>query len=341
MFINNKNNNFSLINTETGEKIEAGPNSTIIVLSEEEQEKRKKEEEDRKKREELEKYLDEKRWVASKNEEIIKLNEKLDIEHAGACMILSLFMNMNSDGRLDMNGKPLKKEDIYKVLKVKKTRGNEIISKLLSRPIAYLQKGAKNGRYDTYKINPKYHTIGKQIDSDIKFSKIFKEQTKQLLERVELKHMGMLYKLLPNVHYQSAYLCHNPNENLILNEEKSWFDNYAEGTYKPIEHYTLKDIGKVAGISSRTVDRWLPELQEVGIIKYELGRGGIYLIRFRPDMVIRTSKKNVDLNYFKILMADFRELDRAYEQKQKEAQEKQMIKKAAGKKITKQKKKTR
>ncbi|WP_010676334.1 hypothetical protein [Bacillus timonensis] len=294
------------ISNSTGQVLDVlEPGDSIIKAVERERRKQafKQIVENIKKQNEMQKYFHQKRWIASYNNEILELTKKLNLETAGAALKATLYMNMNSNGRLDTNGRPIKRLELHNIFAVKKSQAQNYIRILSSDEVKFLVVDKATKPY-TYYINKKYHTMGTEIKDGRHFVKIFKEKTKELLDGVKLRHLGMLYILLPYFHFQSGYLCLNPSEDVRLDGEKSFFRNWIEETIKEIEHFTEEELSKVLGRDIETIVCYLKELSNAGFLMYSHSNG-VFTIKIRPDIMISVNSEKVDFEYYSFVMAEF------------------------------------
>lgn len=227
-----------------------------------------------------------KEWVACYHEPIKEvINEnKLELHEIGALLILITYMQFKKDGLLMIDGKPMKISDIEKVIGKSNSQTKRIINKLANEGLI-LKRG--NNRNREYYIDDKYHSIGKMKRS-LKFTKLFKLETRNKTQEITLHEAGLLYKILPWFHYQSYYLCANPYE--------------SEPT--KILHLNHMELSKRIGEDERTVNKHMKNLMEKGFIMQLRSSGAVNYI-VHPDVMFRQENETP---YTDVIRKQFKEL---------------------------------
>lgn len=304
-----KGTGHSIIDDETGEKIRE-INYGDTITSFEERKRRKERYENKLKKDkrdaEFEEYYKQKKWVASYTEEIKELSQMISLEEAGAAFKIILYLNMNSGGRLDVNGRALRRTELQEILGVGKTQAQIYLKTLSSKEVNFLLVDKKEKPY-TYHINKQFHSMGSKITDKRTFVKIYKEKTKELIDGVKLRHLGMLYILQPYFHFQSGYLCKNSKEDVRKDGEISFYQNWLNGTIKDIKHFTEDELAKILNKKVETVTKYLTELCQAGFLMYSRSNNK-FTIKVRPDVMFAIGSEKIDVEYQSFVMAEFKQI---------------------------------
>lgn len=209
-----------------------------------------------------------KRWVASYHDPIRAIIKDLSLTEAGAIVKLLPYLRFKTDGKLIMNGKPLKQVDIQRIIGRGRTSTNTIMSRLKELGVVEI---VPEGRSNSYYISAEFHTFGDAREG-AKFTKLYRVKTSEIIDDLDLHETGLLYKILPFFHFSEYYLCANPDE-----------DNPAV-----IDHLSRDDLAELIGHDSDTVSEAVARLQRKGaILATHSGRTVRYLVH--PDVMFRQS----------------------------------------------------
>lgn len=174
------------------------------------------------------------------------------LNQLGVFFKLSLYLQMNAGGLLMHDtgrGKygirPLTTKDMQKLLK----RGKKSTLKALEE----LEKiGAvirdNSQRPTLYYINEDLVRCGNTGGAFDNFTKVYKEEAKQLLSKLSDRQAGAIFKLMPYAHKDTYVLCANPQE------------------FEPsnVEILSSRDIAKILGIASNSTRNLLSMLINEG-----------------------------------------------------------------------------
>src|SRR5690606_7780038 len=147
-------------------------------------------------------------WVASYHDPIEEISKELTLTETGAIIKLLPYMRFKSEGKLIMNGKPLKQADIQRIFKRGKTATIDILKTLEDKGVISV---LKEGRSNVYFISARFHEMGSVKDTE-RFTKLYQVRTREITDSLDLHEAGILYKILPYFHYSEYYLVDNPNE---------------------------------------------------------------------------------------------------------------------------------
>ncbi|CAM4093961.1 hypothetical protein BAQ46_17655 [Bacillus paranthracis] len=166
------------------------------------------------------------------------------LNQLGVFFKLSLYLQMNAGGLLMQDtgrGKygirPLTTKDMQQLL----GRGKKSTLKALEeleRIGAVIRDNSQ--RPTLYYINEDLVRCGNTGGAFVNFTKVYKEEAKQLLSKLSDRQAGAIFKLMSNAHKDTYVLCANPQE------------------FKPsqVEILSSRDIAKILGIaysSARTL----------------------------------------------------------------------------------------
>ncbi|PFB91863.1 hypothetical protein CN938_10100 [Bacillus thuringiensis] len=174
------------------------------------------------------------------------------LNQLGVFFKLSLYLQINAGGLLMHDtgrGKygirPLTTKDMQKLLK----RGKKSTLKALEE----LEKiGAvirdNSQRPTLYYINEDLVRCGRTGGAFDNFTKVYKEEAKQLLSKLSDRQAGAIFKLMPYAHKDTYVLCANPQE------------------FEPsnVEILSSRDIAKILGIASNSTRNLLSMLINEG-----------------------------------------------------------------------------
>lgn len=236
-----------------------------------------------------------------------KVEEQLDVKTAGVALTLSLYMDRNSDGILKINGEIMTKQDIDEILGMDDETCKEQLDLLKGLGVIDYQRAkmevveikgrnkgkTKNISANIYKMNPNHHYMGYLLgdDRNRQFTKVFKEAAKDYLDHISLEARGLLYKLLRFVHFQSYYLVTNPNNDLRVDKEKTFYENIKEENLKKEilhmqEDLTIDGFIEITGKSRRTVERYIKEWEYARLV-IKNGRGKNASFLMNPSIFTR------------------------------------------------------
>lgn len=228
------------------------------------------------------------------------VEDRLDVKTAGVALTLSLYMERKSDGILKVNGEVMTKQDIDEILGMDDETCKFHLDSLKKQGVIDYQRekveiletrGRNKGKSkiisaNVYKINPNHHYMGYLMgeNKERDFTKVFKEAAKDYLEYISLEARGLLYKLLRYVHFQSYYLVMNPNVDLRIDKEKTFYENIKEDEIKKDILTAQQDMGMenfiaLTGKSQRTIERYIKEWEYARlVIKNGRGKSATYLM---------------------------------------------------------------
>lgn len=204
-------------------------------------------------------------YVVSYNEAVSEIIRDLTLTEAGAMVKIMLQLRVNGDGLLlkgsMVQPEPMNKTDIARVLGRSKSNANALVDRLVSLD---LLESTPDGFY----VNKRFHTMGGRIADEV-FTKVYTVRAKEIVDKLRLNEIGMLYKIIPFFHYSEYYLCVNPNADKSL-----------------IEYIGRETLASAIGHDVATVSKVMSRLQSVGAILVTGTRKEVrYLVH--PDLMFR------------------------------------------------------
>lgn len=248
-----------------------------------------------------------KHFVINFHDSLEQVEDELNVKTAGVALTLSLYMERKSDGILKINGEIMTKQDIDSILDMDDQTSKAHLDALKEHGILNYHrekievletKGRNKGKMKTvtanvYQMNPYHHYMGYLVgdNKERDFTKIFKEAAKTYMDYVSLEARGLLYKLLRYVHFQSFYLVSNPNIDLRLDREKTFYENIEDDQIKKTilhkQHdLTMDDFAHLTGKSRRMVERYIKEWEYARLV-IKNGRGKKASFLMNPTIFTR------------------------------------------------------
>lgn len=233
---------------------------------------------------------DTRHYVASYHEPIQRLSAILALNELGAVMKLLAYMRIDKGGDLYYEGKRMGHAEMAKAVGKASRWTAALISTLTKCGII---TSANEGRRKVYAINPEYHSIGRSLNGG-RYTKVYQVKTRSDVRNLTVQAAGLLYCMIPYVHYEMMYLCTNPNERDIYN----------------LDHITQASFARIIGVDEQTARRGLRELAKNGFIMRSDAHGAI-VIKMNPDVMFR--KSNTKDEYTESLRYEFAQNERAAE----------------------------
>jgi predicted transcriptional regulator len=207
-------------------------------------------------------------YVVSYNESVSEIIRDLTLIEAGAMVKILLQLRINGDGMLlkgsMVQPEPMNKTDLARVLGRSKSNTNTLVDRLVSLELL-------EDRPDGFYVNKRFHSMGGRIADEV-FTKVYTVRAKEIVDKLKLNEIGMLYKIIPFFHYSEYYLCVNPNVDKSL-----------------IEYIGRETLASEIGHDVGTVSKSMSRLQSVGAILVTGTRKEVrYLVH--PDLMFRQAE---------------------------------------------------
>lgn len=207
-------------------------------------------------------------YVVSYNDAVSEIIRDLTLTEAGAMVKILLQLRINGDGMLLKSSMvrpdPMNKTDIARVLGRSKSNTNALVDRLVSL-------GLLDAKSEGYYVNKRFHAMGGRIADEV-FTKLYTVRAKEIVDKLRLSEIGMLYKIIPFFHYSEYYLCVNPNVDKSL-----------------IEYIGRETLADAIGHDVATVSKAMGRLMSVGAILVTGTRKEVrYLVH--PDLMFRQAE---------------------------------------------------
>lgn len=229
-------------------------------------------------------------YVASYHEPIRELSAILSLSELGAVMKLLPYMRMDKAGDLYYEGKRMGSAEVAKAIGKASRWTATLISTLTTCGIL---TESRDGRRKVYAIKSRYHSMGRVV-SGARYTKVYQTKTRSDIRNLSVQAAGLLYCMIPYVHYQMLYLCTNPDEE----------------NCDALIHITQTSFAKTLGVDEQTARRGLRELNKQGFVMRSDAFGSI-VIKMNPDIMFR--KEYTEDEYTQSVRYEFMQNKRAAE----------------------------
>jgi predicted transcriptional regulator len=229
-----------------------------------------------------------KHYVTSYHEPVEKLAHILEINELGAIMKLLPYMRRDKGGDLYEGAKRMGVAEIAKAVGKAQRWSESVVKTLVTCGVL---TEAKDGRRKVYGVNPEYHTMGETI-ANARYTKVYQTKTRSDVKNLSVQAAGLLYCMIPYIHYERLYLCHNPNERNL----------------DALDHMKQADLARCIGVEEQTVTRGMKELSRCGFVMRSEAFG-VTVIKMNPDVMYR--KKHDDDEYTQSVRYEFTQNKRA------------------------------
>lgn len=205
-------------------------------------------------------------YFMSSNDAVAEIIRDLSLIEAGALIKLLLELRMNNAGRLDnIDGKPMKKSDLARILGRSRQATNSTIERLVRIGVLTV---ATDG---CFVISERYHVRGRNTLKTA-FTKMYRTYARNIIDKLSLSEIGLLYKVMPFFHYSEYYLCSN-----------------ADCNPKEIEYITREALAEATGHAPDTIGKLMAKLQSVGAVLMTGTKNEVrYLVH--PDLIFRQAE---------------------------------------------------
>jgi hypothetical protein len=182
----------------------------------------------------------------------------------GFLLVLQCYIGFDSV-LINANKAPMKPADMQRILKLRKTTFYDFFRNCVEHRFIIEND---NG---TYAINDAYHFRGK-VPVNTSVVKAYSTKIKRLYGEMKAEDLGLLYRMLPLVHYGTNALCTNPSERIP----------------EDIDFLNRAQLAEAIGISVGEISRRLPRMivdGEYVIAKVTIGDTDMYM--FNPMIFYR------------------------------------------------------
>ena len=258
-------------------------------------------------------------FVIGKNEPIKQL-ERAGLTISDRSYFMQLVLYARFDGKpLSKDGSPLTVNQIADIWGITRIAAVRKLKKFVTIGIILSEPNPEDKRTLLYFLNEKYFWMGK-VQGENRFVKIFLKKLNEIIERIKFQEevdkkkggdpshsvdvIGLLNAVIPYFHYQTYYLCSNPDDDILKPGEK--VIDSLERDQKQIKHLTRAEISRILGYKradNRTRDRYMDKLQSAGAVMVtKVKNKRRYLIH--PDLMFRMDGSGLD-DYTRYIRAQF------------------------------------
>ncbi|MNW51047.1 Sugar-specific transcriptional regulator TrmB [compost metagenome] len=221
-------------------------------------------------------------YVTSYHEPVRNLSRILEINELGAVMKIIPYMRRDKGGDLYRDSKRMGIAEIAKAVGKSQRWAEGVVRTLIA--VGVLTE-KRDGRRKVYGVSPEYHTMGETIDG-ARYTKVYQTKTRSDVKNLTVQAAGLLYCMIPFIHYERLYLVHNPDE----------------GDFDALDHMKQADLARAIGVEEQTVTRGMKELSRYGFVMRSEAYGAI-VIKMNPDVMYR--KKYDDDEYTESVRYEF------------------------------------
>jgi hypothetical protein len=204
-------------------------------------------------------------FTASNMRNLHEVYNVLTTTQCGYLMLLQCYVDYGEGTIVKSDKTPMTTSDMMSVLQLKSKR-----STFYNFLRACVEHGIIIENNGTYAVNPRYHFRGAFADQYV--VKSYTAKIKQVYREVKAADIGLIYRMLPFVHYETNALCENPFE---TNPDK-------------IRWFTRKTLAEAIGVSPSEISRRLPKMTFDGeFVIAQVIVGGKRVYMFNPWVFYR------------------------------------------------------
>ncbi|QNK54553.1 hypothetical protein [Paenibacillus sp. PAMC21692] len=229
-------------------------------------------------------------YVVSYHEPIRKLNEILTLNEIGVIMKLIPYMRFDRAGELMDGKRRMGIDEIMKAIGKSRRWTVELVGNLARFGVLVAER---SGKRNVYNVHESYHTIGSTVETG-PFTRVYQTKTRADIANVSIQAAGLLYKMIPYIHYHYLYLCCNPNVRKA----------------EDILHLSQNRFAAEVGVDDDTASRGMQELIRAGFVMRSEAFGA-RIIRMNPDVMFRKRPRKEYDDYTEFVRQEFRQAARA------------------------------
>jgi hypothetical protein len=208
-------------------------------------------------------------FTASNMRNLHEVYNVLTTTQCGYLMLLQCYVDYGEGTIVNSDKTPMTTSDMMSVLQLNRKR-----STFYDFLRACVEHGIIIENNGTYAVNPHYHFRGAFADQYV--VKSYTTKIKRVYREVKATDIGLIYRMLPFVHYETNALCENPFE---TNPDK-------------IRWFTRKTLAEAIGVSPSEISRRLPKMTFDG--EYVIAQvivGGKRVYMFNPWVFYRKNSE--------------------------------------------------
>ncbi|WP_102271294.1 hypothetical protein [Cytobacillus massiliigabonensis] len=204
-------------------------------------------------------------FTASNMLNLHEVYEVLTTAQCGYLMLLQCYVDFDGGTLVNTNKTPMTKRDMMDVLQLAKKPSTfyDFLDACITNSIIVETSG-------TFAVNPRYHFRGAFNDQYI--VKSYTAKIKRVYREVKAADIGLIYRMLPFIHYETNALCANP----------------FEANPALIKWFTRKALAEATGVSPGEISRRLPKMTFDGeYVIAQVTVGGKRMYMFNPWVFYR------------------------------------------------------
>ncbi|MCU5519824.1 hypothetical protein [Bacillus cereus] len=176
-------------------------------------------------------------FTASNMDTLHEVYSVLTTAQCGYLMLLQCYVSYDGGTLVNANKTAMTTNDMMNVLQLKHKRSSfyDFIKACMKYRIITEEDGV-------YAVNPRYHFRG--VFSNRYVVKSYTAKIRRVYREVKATDIGLIYRMLPFIHYDTNALCENPSE--VDPKKIRWFNR--------------KELSEAIGINSDTLGRRLPKM---------------------------------------------------------------------------------
>lgn len=188
----------------------------------------------------------------------------LEPKECGILITILVKMQQDEDGLLISSGKPMKSGDIGKHIKKGRTETNKYLTRFVTLGILEELENEKDKRVNNYRVNPKYHIMGKfpKSTEENRFVKLYKNKLKEMISSITLSELGFIYKALPICHHATFELVHNPTARYTSPTVE--IDEAIQNAN--LEYFNIEELADFMNLKPSSVKRMINSLSKKGFL---------------------------------------------------------------------------
>lgn len=186
----------------------------------------------------------------------------------GFLLLLQCYVSYETGRLTNANKTPMSTDDMRKALRMNGSRKNTFYDFLRKCMDHHIIIENDDG---SYSINERYHFRG-VTPTGLSVIKSYTAKIKRIYGTVSPEDLGLIYRMLPLVHYATNTLCTNPSVNIP----------------EEINALNRKELAEAIGVSVGEISRRLPKMTVDG--EYVIAKvtvGGVEMYMFNPWIFYR------------------------------------------------------
>lgn len=208
-------------------------------------------------------------FTASNMKNLHEIYSVLTTAQCGYLMLLQCYVDYDGGTLVNADKSPMTTNDMMDVLQLNKKK-----STFYDFLNACIDNGIISETNKHYAVNPRYHFRGAFNDQYI--VKSYTAKIKKVYREVKATDIGLIYRMLPYVHYETNALCENP----------------FEANPSQIKWFSRKGLAEAIGVTPGEISRRLPRMTFDGeYVIAQVTVGGKRMYMFNPWVFYRKNSE--------------------------------------------------